>query len=280
MVALMKKQPPRAFIELKAWLQENSELLPKRLQKVAVFVLHNPDFVALNTIAAISKRCEVTPSTMIRFAKSIGYLGFTDMQSVFQESMQHISQPYSQRIHKLEDVNQQEQTVLGRFSRAALESIERLALNADEAALLEASKKLATARTIYITGQGRATPVTTYLHYTLIKMGKQAVLIDGIASSMTEKASLIQADEVLVAVSFSPYTARIREIIDVCLTQKIPVVSITDSTLSPIAVSKGFLLEVLDKEVGGIRGLSATMCLALCLAVETGKLVSKKEKVN
>ncbi len=277
MAVMTNQQPPRIFSELKPWLQEHYISLPKRLQSVAVFVLHNPDIIALNTIAIISERAGVTPSTLVRFAKSIGYEGFSDMQAVFQDSMRHVPEPYSQRIHHLGDDEQPEQTILHRFSRAAVASLDRLDQQMDETALLQASQQLAEARTVYLAGQGRAIPVTTYLHYTFIKMGIQAVLLDGMAATMMEKARLIRTDEILVAVSFSPYTANTRELVDICLAQQVPVVALTDSTLSPIARTDDFHLEVLEEELGGIRGLSATMCLALCLAVETGKCRSKKD---
>jgi len=277
MSTAISQQPPRVFSELKPWLQEHYISLPRRLQSVAEFVLHNPDVVALNTIAVISERVEVTPSTLVRFAKSIGYQGFSDMQSVFQESMRHMPQPYDQRIHHLDEQELPEQTVLHRFSRAASTSIDKLDQQADEATILQASEQLAAARCIYIAGQGRAAPVTTYLHYMFVKMGLQAVLLDGMAGMMVDKAGLIQPDEVLVAVSFSPYTANTRELVDICLAQKVPVVALTDSTLSPIARADDLHLEVLEEEVAGFRGLSATMCLALCLAVETGKRRSHKD---
>ncbi len=276
MSTLIVQKPPRVFGELKPWLQEHYTDLPKRLQSVAVFALHNPDVVALNTIAVISDKVGVTPSTLVRFAKSIGYRGFTDMQAVFQESMRHMPQPYVRRLHHLDDDEQHEQTVLRRFSRAASVSIDKLEQQADEAALSQASKQLAKARTVYSAGQGRATPVTTYLHYTLVKMGIQAVLLDGVAGTIADKAGLIRRDEVLVAISFNPYTANTRELVDICLAQQVPVVALTDSTLSPIARTDDLHLEVIEEEVGGIRGLSATMCLALCLAVETGKCRSQK----
>lgn len=271
MSTAVSQQPPRVFSALKPWLQEHYVSLPRRLQSVAEFVLHNPDVVALNTIAVISDKAEVTPSTLVRFAKSVGYQGFSDMQAVFQQSMRHMPQPYDQRIHHLDEQGQPDQTVLHRFSRAASASIDKLEQQADETAILQASEQLASARCIYIAGQGRATPVTTYLHYMFVKMGLQAVLLDGIASSMADKANLIRPDEVLVAVSFSPYTANTRELVDICLARQVPVVALTDSTFSPIARADDLHLEVLEEEVGGFRGLSATMCLALCLAVETGK---------
>ena len=276
----ISQKPPRVFSEIRPWLQKRYVSLPKRLQRVAEFVVHNPDVVALNTIAVISDRARVTPSALVRFAKAIGYRGFSDMQSVFQGSMRHMPLPYVQRIHHLDDQKQHEQpeqTVLHRFSRAASVSINKLEQQVDEATILQASKRLATARCIYLAGQGRAAPVTTYLHYMFVKMGLPAVLLDGLASLMADKASLIHRDEALVAVSFNPYTANTCELVDICLARQVAVVALTDSTLSPIARADVLHLEVPEQEVGGFRGLSATMCLALCLVLETGKRCSQKD---
>lgn len=274
MVETITRHPPRVFIELKPWLQSHYDALPKRLQNIAVFAMENPDVMALNTIAVISKRAEVTPSTLVRFAKSLGYRGFSDMQAVFQESMQHVPQPYAQRLNRLAANTEVEQTVLHRFSGAAREAIDRLEQTIDEAAIRQASERLAAARSVYIAGQGRATPVTTYLHYNLIRMGIQSVLLDGIASVMSDKARLIRPEEALIAVTFTPYTANTRDLVEICIDNQVPVIALTDSTLSPIARPDDLHFEVVEEAVGGIRGLSATMCLALCLAVETGKQFS------
>ncbi|MDP6166703.1 MAG: MurR/RpiR family transcriptional regulator [Gammaproteobacteria bacterium] len=263
--------PPRTFGNLKPWLQSHYRDLPKRLQSVAVFALHNPDVIALNTVAVISEQAGVTPSTMVRFAKSIGYQGFSDMQEVFQQSMRHVPQPYAERISSMQGPVDREHTVLSQFTQAAAESIARLEQQADEAAIKQASLQLACARTVYIAGQGRAEPVATYLYYTLVKLGLQSVVLSGMPSHMADKVRMLQEDDVLLAISFSPYTANTRELVEICLANKVKVVAMTDSTLSPIATSDDYHLEVLEEEVSGFRGLSATMCLALCLAVEAGK---------
>ncbi|MGA7276589.1 MAG: MurR/RpiR family transcriptional regulator [Desulfocapsaceae bacterium] len=273
----MNQTPPRVFNDLQKWLKDHYVFLPRKLQNVAVFVLNNPGVVAMNTIATISKQANVTPSAMVRFAKSLGYQGFSDMQSVFQESMRHVPQPYTERLHSLDDSRRTGQTELHRFGQAASVSLNRMLKQVDEASILEAGELLAKARTIYIAGQGRAAPVTTYLYYTFVKMGIQAILVNGTEVEMVDKSRLIRSDEAMVAVSFSPYTANTYELVDICLSQQVPVVALTDSTLSPIARSDDLHLVVLEEEVGGIRGLSATMCLALVLAVETGKFMVQKD---
>ena len=269
---------PRTFSDLKPWLQEHYRDLPKRLQSVAVFALHNPDVIALNTVAVISEQAGVTPSTMVRFAKSIGYKGFSDMQEVFQQSMRHVPQPYSERLSSMQRPAEREQSVLSQFSQAAMESISRLEQQTDEVAIKQASLQLAGARTVYIAGQGRADPVVNYLHYTLVKLGIHATLLQGTSPTITDKARMLRPDEVLVAISFSPYTANTKELVDVCLANGVNVVAITDSTLSPIARTDDYHLEVLEDEVNGFRGLSATMCLALCLAVEAGKQRAERQE--
>ena len=57
------------------------------------------------------------------------------MQAVFQESMRHIPQTYSQRLDRLENGEPPQQTVLHRFSRAASVSLDRLEQQAEESAL-------------------------------------------------------------------------------------------------------------------------------------------------
>ena len=273
----MNRKPPRVFNDLQLWLQDHYVTLPKKLQRVAVFVLNNPDVVAMNTIATISNQANVTPSAMVRFAKSIGYQGFSDMQSVFQESMRHVPQPYSQRLHSLDETRRSGQTELHRFGQAATASLNRMLQQVDEASIHEAGRLLAKARTIYLAGQGRAAPITTYLYYTFSKMGIQAIPVNGTEVEMVERSRLIRSDEAMVAVSFSPYTANTYELVDICLSQQVPVVALTDSTLSPIARSDNLHLVVLEEEVGGIRGLSATMCLAIVLAIETGKVMVQED---
>ena len=113
--------------------------------------------------------------------------------------------------------------------------------------------------------------MAAYLDYTFVKMGIQTTHLDGAAGTMLEKAHLIHQDEVLVAISFHPYTANTKELVGICLDNNVPVIALTDSTLSPISRADDLHLEVLEEEISGIRGLSATMCLALSLAVETGR---------
>ena len=57
-------------------------LLSRRLQQLTRYAISHPNDMALETIAVIAERAEVPPSSLIRFAKSFGFSGFSKMQKV------------------------------------------------------------------------------------------------------------------------------------------------------------------------------------------------------
>ena len=75
---------PRDLEALKARLLLDRASLPPRLVQVAAFALDNPDEMALGTTTSIAAQASVQPSTLIRFAKRLGYSGFSDLQGVFR----------------------------------------------------------------------------------------------------------------------------------------------------------------------------------------------------
>ena len=58
--------------------------LSGRLQEISRYTMSLPNEMSLETIDVIAQRAEVLPSSLIRFAKSLGFSGFSEMQKVFQ----------------------------------------------------------------------------------------------------------------------------------------------------------------------------------------------------
>src|SRR5437667_9018432 len=75
---------PGSYEELRAVLASGSIRLPKRLRQVAVFLWQHPSDVALGTTVSVSSQAGVQPSTLVRFAKHLGYAGFSDLQALFK----------------------------------------------------------------------------------------------------------------------------------------------------------------------------------------------------
>ena len=68
-----KAPPPKDFGSLRNLIAAEHGRLPKRLAQVAAFMLDNPDEVALGTSASVAELAKVQPSTLVRFAQTLGF---------------------------------------------------------------------------------------------------------------------------------------------------------------------------------------------------------------
>jgi DNA-binding MurR/RpiR family transcriptional regulator len=80
-------------------------------------------------------------------------------------------------------------------------------------------------------------------------------------------ARAMRRDDVLLAVSFRFYATEVVNVVEEVAAREIPIVAISDSTLSPLAKSARVLFAVPEHEYSFSRSLAAPMCLAQALMV-------------
>lgn len=261
---------PRDFQELRERLIPLRPQLPKRLAQVATFAVEHPDEFAFGTVASIAIQAGVQPSTLVRFAQTLGYGGFSAMQDIFRARLRDRWPDYAERVETLRKENWERggpAGLLDGFVKAAGDSLVRLQSALDVGQLERATEILARAQTVYLLGQRRAFPVTAYLGYALGKLRIRTVLVDNVASLGAEQLSFASREDALVAVSFTPYTPLTVELTTRAAERKVPIIAITDNPFSPLAPAATARLEVAESDFGGFRSLSATLCLAMTLAV-------------
>jgi DNA-binding MurR/RpiR family transcriptional regulator len=250
------------------------EDLSPRLQQVAKYVLENPSDMALQTLAVIAERCEVQPSTIVRFAKTFGYEGASDMQELFKDEMltQAPSPSYAERIRQF---NRRAgaagalapQDVMQEFADSNILALEHLKNSVRKADLERAVDLIRGTNAVYIVGLRRSFPVAAYLAYALRHVDKRAHLLDGVAGMLAEQSTMLTAKDLLIAISFHPYAPETVEIVNSTRQQKAKVIAITDSQLSPIASPADVVFEIKDAEVRQFRSLTASLCLAQTLVI-------------
>ena len=263
-------EPPDSFDALKRRLIEIEPRLPKRLRQAAAYALDHPDEFALGTASAIARKAEVQASTLVRFAQSLGFTGFSDLQDVFRSRLRNRWPDYSERLRALHETaldSGDPATLLSGFADSAAASLARLRESVPRTDLARAVELLAGAETIYCVGQRRAFGVVHYLTYALAQLGLAARLIDNVGGMGPEQIARADAKDALIAVSFSPYSPFTVDLARTARRMKTPILVITDSALSPLAGLADVRFEIVENDFGSFRSLSATFCLAMTLAV-------------
>src|SRR6218665_4026418 len=97
-----KNKTPTTAEELRAAILARYETLSKRLQQIARYVWDEPNAVALETLAVLAERTGVQPSAIVRFAKSFGFEGATQMQRLFRDGLlsANASLGYGERVRE------------------------------------------------------------------------------------------------------------------------------------------------------------------------------------
>ncbi len=270
--------PPSSYEDLRTVISARHETLSKRLRQIAEFALANPNDMALETVSEIAARATVQPSSLIRFAKALGFDGFSSMQRVFRERLTERQPSYRERIKVLKEQSDAPLTaitVLDRFTEAASHALNHLREETKPELLEQAIEHLAASQRIYILGQRRAFPVAAYLNYMLSHLGCQVALIDSVGGMTYEQARSLTPKDLLLAISFQSYAPDTVEIATRACAQGIKVIAITDGPLSPFTALSDVCFEVEEAQVESFRSLSACMCLSLSLVVCLGYRLEK-----
>jgi DNA-binding MurR/RpiR family transcriptional regulator len=279
---------PATADQLRAEIVRRYESLSKRLQQIGRYILDEPNDIALETLAVIASRCGVQPSAIVRFAKSFGFEGATQMQRLFRDGLisNNAALGYSERVRQLEEATSdhaiEPADLLAEFvegNALALKNLLQTVSAADMAAAVDA---IAKADTVHVVGYRRSFPVASYLAYSLLQAGKRVVFLDGVAGLAMQQAQATGKDDLLIVVSFKPYSEETVAIVDAVAARGCKVLAISDSLVSPVAKPAGTVLQVRESEVRKFRSLSASICLAQALVInfafQASRQGSKKAK--
>ena len=124
---------------------------------------------------------------------------------------------------------------------------------------------LAEADLIHVIGSKRAFPVTAYVSLALSQQGVRNVLVDNVGSGALDQVGCVCARDAVLAVSFSPYNSITPDLAAVARERGARIVSITDSTFSPLVPLSDALVEVIESDFAGFRSLAASLAVGMAL---------------
>lgn len=263
--------PPKTVEEFRIRLADEAEGLPKRLRQCAEYIAANTDRIAVSTVADIAAGAQVPPSAVMRFCQIMGFSGFSEMQRLFREAYAPGFPDYATRLGNLRTGGAGRPAALvAEFVEAGRMSLEGLATGLNEPALEAAVDTLVRADTIHIIGLRRAYPVASYLAYVFEKMAVPAMMHEG-TGKLDHRHALRRGDAVL-AITFAPYSEETIALAQDARDRGLPVVALTDHLTSPLARVADAVLTVSEVDFGAFRSLSATIAMAISLAVAVGSV--------
>lgn len=272
---------PSSYEELRAVLSSGTARLPKRLRQVAIFIWQHPAAVALGTVTSIASEAEVQPSTLVRFAQTFGYSGFSDLQEVFKSHLAEggLGGATGWRVEAQPGDEQHGEAarLVDGFLAASAASLSRVRDRLDLSRLEEMARSLAAAEIVYLVGSKRAFALISYVSLALANLGIRNIAIDNVGATAFEVLRGATTRDALLAVSFTPYNSITPELAAAAAQIGVPILSLTDSAFSPLAPLSKAYIEVVEESFSGFKSLSATHAVAMALVLRIAQLRGQGE---
>jgi DNA-binding MurR/RpiR family transcriptional regulator len=270
--AVTQTKAPTDYESFVDVIQAEYDGLSRSAQVIARYLTQNPNDVAIQSINDIAARCNVHASSLVRFAQSLGYEGFKELKEIFHRRLATAAPGFEARVSALKnDLKMHKRGspkgFLGDLVARDMTTLQDLFNDVVEEDLATAIRLLERADTIYLAGQLRSAPVVVFMRYVLTMLGRRTVLLDANGGLATHMARVMTARDVLVSVSFRFYAKEVVSVTDAAAAAGVPVVAISDGTLSPLAKCATVLFSIPEGEYAFSRSLAAPMCLAQALMV-------------
>jgi len=148
---------------------------PKEVQKVAKYLLSNTFEIPVYSLRKISKKAEVSPSTLIRLVRMLGFERYDDFKTVYIEEAKNSVSHFTLNAQKIQKQKTDKSFV--KFEKFALKAIDST-LNDEIYDKIDSIINLILgAKNIYIVGMRSTFSLAFYLHYLLHMMLPNVVLI-------------------------------------------------------------------------------------------------------
>lgn len=244
--------------------------LSKSHKKIADFVLQNYEKAAFLTAAKLGEATDISVSTVVRFATSLGYEGYPEFQDALRETIKG-KLTSTQRI---EVAGQQitDNDLLTSVLQKDREMIRTTLSSISKEDFEKASKSINNARRIYIVGVRSSAPLASFMYFYFNMIYDDVRLISSNSSSeMFEEIYRIDPEDVCITFSFPRYSKQVLSVLRYAGDKGATTIAITDNEDSPIAELSDYTLVAKSNMVSFIDSLTAPLSLVNALIVSSAR---------
>ena len=200
---------------------------------VATYILANYDESAFMTLEQLSSSAGVSTTTVIRFARELGYDGYSSMQDALRIDLRtKVSLP--ERLNYNIDLPNNE--LLKQVLYTEINNIEQTFKNLDMSTVEKAVDLMSASSEIYIVGLRRSYSLATYMYSRLAQAREKVRLVNTIGINYPEEIVNASESDICIAFLFPRYSQTTLTILDYLRTSGVKIILIT--SLNHIAIEK------------------------------------------
>ncbi len=264
------------YVDLIKNIQNNFNNLSKGQKLIAEFIINNYDKAAFMTAATLGQTVNVSESTVVRFANTLGYDGYRELQKELQELIKN-KLTTVQRLTMTNEYSNKE-NALKKTMEKDMENIDKTINEIGHKAFQDAIELILNAENVYILGLRSSAFLAGYLGFYLSFLIKGVKVITSGPNDVFEQLLKSDSKDLMIGISYPRYSRRTLEALDFCKEKGCKIISITDSLISPAAKYADISLIASSEMLSFVDSLVAPMSLINALIVSIG--IEKKNDIT
>ena len=210
--------------------------LTPEAQKAARYVLENRQTVGVSTVREIAEAAAVSPNTIVRMARQVGFEGFEDFRAPFREAIRQGTLGFEDRARWLQDIAKTGGmgALYADMVGSAIRNIEDTFAGISAKALQSAARDVWNSRQVFTLGVGVNNANARNFTYLASTGMVQFHAIPRAGNSAIDDLAFADKRDVLIAITCKPYRTEVVAALDVAREQGMTVVGVSDSPASPI----------------------------------------------
>lgn len=254
-------------------MRSTTELSPQ-LVRAARYVADHPEKVAVGSLRSVARALAVSPATMTRLARALGYPGYAALRHDSAAALATHG-GYAHRAQRLREGAAAPAKPSAELASAQIAAVQSVASRNTEAQIEAFCRALLSARRVGFLGLRASHAIAFHFSYVYGLLFDNGVLLGDVPGALLDEVHRLAATDVLVAVTVAPYTQATLDCAQNAAERSVPVLAITDSHSSPLSAHAAHTLAV-DTEspsfFSTMAGLVACIeALMLNLALLRGK---------
>ena len=216
-------------------LKQFDQLSPQ-LQQAARFVVDHPNEVVVRSMRSAAELASVPPSTLVRLAQQLGYAGWPEFKATLAQALGlGWGDGYAGRAKRLASQASSTGHVLTDELFQAQSANLELTRQRSAPVLAGIAHCLHAARKVYVAGFRASYPLAFALLYGYRLFRDEVHSLDAHAHNLEMQMRPMGPGDVLVAISFAPYSRECLEVARLAHERGAQLVALTDSETSPLA---------------------------------------------
>lgn len=267
-------------------LSDEWDGLTPEAQKVARYVLENPQDVGVSTVRELADYAQVKPNTVVRMARQVGFEGYEDFREPFREAIRK-GADFPDRARWLQDVRKRGDMgeLYADIVSAAIRNVEETFAGIPESLMKEAAEAIWNSENVYTLGVGVNNANARNFTYLASTGMIRFHAIPRAGSTPVDDLAWAGESDILIAITQRPYRAEVIESVDIAREQGMTIIGISDSPASPVILNADYKFITASDSPSFFPSSIATVALleallSFVIAVSDEKIIDRVERFH